>query len=138
MSRKSEQLAESLTRLHEILKPGDTVHCVLRHVTRSGMTRHIDVFKLDDKHQWWMSGHAAVALGYRQAKDGSLVVRGCGMDMGFHVVYSLSRTLWPNGYTCSGKGCQSNEHSNPGPDRRNFSGEVWHRDGGYALSSKWL
>jgi hypothetical protein len=26
------------------------------------------------------------------------LVQGCGMDMGFHVVYSLSQTLFNDGY----------------------------------------
>ena len=34
---KAAELAQSLAMLHKYLKPGDTVHCILRHVSRSGM-----------------------------------------------------------------------------------------------------
>ena len=35
------------------------------------------------------------------------------MDMGFHLVYELSHTLYGDGYTCLGKGkCPSNYHVN--------------------------
>ena len=37
-------------------------------------------------------------LGYRRSdKTGGLRVSGCGMDMGFHVVYNLGYVLWPDG-----------------------------------------
>ena len=71
-------------------------------------------------------------------KQGGLKVSGCGMDMGFHVVYSLSRSLWPNGFRCSGekRRCGSNDHSNsPYPKR---DGRTKHSDGGYALDHRWL
>ena len=71
-------------------------------------------------------------------KQGGLKVSGCGMDMGFHVVYSLSRSLWPNGFRCSGekRRCGSNDHSNsPYPKR---DGRTKHSDGGYALDHQWL
>jgi len=35
------------------------------------------------------------------------------MDMGFHLVYELSHTLYGDGYACLGKGkCPSNYHNN--------------------------
>lgn len=44
-------------------------------------------------------------------------MNGCGMDMGFHLVYSLSRVLFSpkqGGFECLGIGhyCPSNDHSN--------------------------
>ena len=73
------------------------------------------------------------------------VIRGgCGMDMGFDLVYSLSRALFPS-YQCLGRrykdengpACPSNDHVNPGPHRDNFGAAVVHTDG-YALSQRWL
>ena len=82
------------------------------------------------------------------------------MDMGFHLVYSLSYALWPDGFGCVGAGCPSNDHSNgdrdytphgptdangdpedrdPGPgEARDGLVRHWHRDGGYALRQRWL
>jgi len=38
---------------------------------------------------------AAALLGYRvDDNDGGMIVSGCGMDMGFHVVYSLAAALY--------------------------------------------
>lgn len=65
---------------------------------------------------------AARALGYRIGKHGGIVVGGCGMDMGFHLVYNLGRTLWPTG--------TDNPHG-----RRNGHPDS---DGGYALKHGWL
>jgi hypothetical protein len=42
---------------------------------------------------------ASLATGFRLNKNGNgLVVGGCGMDMGFHAVYTLSRILYNDGY----------------------------------------
>jgi hypothetical protein len=151
----------AVARLREWLRPGDTVHTILRHVSRSGMRREIGVVILgadgSDLHPNYL---VAKALGERLNKRGDgVVVGGCGMDMGFHIVYSLARTLWPDGHGCTGERCPSNDHSNgdrdytphchswiPSPEQiRGGSGtpkgnyrEHWHRDGGYALRQRWL
>jgi hypothetical protein len=75
--------------------------------------------------------------GYRQAKKGDgLIVGGCGMDMGYHLVYALSHRLWPDGFDCIGPGCPSNDHSNG--DRDYTPGHRHHADGGYCLKHRWL
>jgi hypothetical protein len=83
-------------------------------------------------------------------RDGGLGVGGCGMDMGFHLVYSLSRALFPTGFGCIGrvtnaKGertawCNSNDHHNGDRDhtRHTTRRKHWHRDGGYALVHRWM
>lgn len=106
---------ESIEWLRDVLKPGDTVYCVLRHVSRSGMMRHIDFYQLCNgkAEPRWLSWHIARALDMRTAEPmGSLKVGGCGMDMGFHVVYNLAATLYRGGVGCIGEGCLSNDHSN--------------------------
>jgi len=130
---------EALDRLRELLHPGDTVYTVLRHVSRSGMSRRIDLYVIVDGRPRWLSGLAAKACGYRLA-DGvggrSLHVSGGGMDMGFSVVYGLSQTLWPDGHPCTGDACPSNDHVN---DRRgDYTPGRHHADGGYALRQEWL
>jgi hypothetical protein len=135
----------AIDRLREWLKPGDTVYTVLRHVSRSGMMRHIDVYKLTDDGPQWLSYPVSLALDLRtNDRDGSLKVGGCGMDMGFHVVYSLSAMLYPDGFDCIGEGdgyksrCPSNDHVNSGPDRNNYAPTHHHQSGGYALRHRWL
>ncbi len=120
MATSKFQRTESLARLHEILKPGDTVYTVLRHVSASGMTRHISVIAGEYNDITWYVMHA---LQYRRSgKTGGLVIGSCGMDMGFHVVYNLGRTMWPDGTP------EPHGTRNGTPDR----------DGGYALKHRWL
>lgn len=126
---KSER-ENAIENLRKMLKPGDTVHTVLSHVSRSGMSRVIRVLILKP-HKKSPNGVQVLEptyavssiLDYRMSKNNDgLVVGGCGMDMGFHVVYSLGKALWPNG-TDKPHGTRNGE-----PDR----------DGGYALKQRWL
>jgi len=128
---------EAIEQLREMLKPGDTVHTILRHVSRSGMARSISAIVMEKGEPLdisWLLARAG--LGTFDRKNDGVKVGGCGMDMGFHLVYNLSWTLWPNGHRCAGKRCQSNDHSNPPHPKRD--GRMKHRDGGYALSHRWL
>lgn len=146
--------------LRAILKPGDTVHGIVRHVARSGMSRDIDFYVMQDNEMRWLSPAIARAIGWKMSKDRGIKVQGCGMDMIFHTVYTLSSVLFPAGFGCIGKKdrngweerCPSNDHSNGDRDYRphvddtpQCSEEVgtdiprkrahshWHLSGGYAL-----
>jgi hypothetical protein len=144
---------EAKDKLRQWIKPGDTVHTILRHVSRSGMLREIGIVLLKDGTDLHPNYLVAKALGERVGKRDGIVVGGCGMDMGFHIVYNLSHTLWPDGFGCIGKGCRSNDHSNGDRDYtpHNWVSPVvglggcvdpprahWHTDGGYALNHRWL
>ena len=74
---------------------------------------------------------------------------GCGMDMGFALVYNLSSALYPNGFPCTGSTgytktyrkakqprCTSNHHSNG--DSVYQKGKLHEGGGGYALNQTWL
>ncbi len=98
---KADQ-AEALAHLRKLLKPGTTVFCVLRKVSKSGMSRRIDFYANRKGDLQFLSGWIANACGYtRPGDDQGLRVEGCGMDMGFHVVYELGRTLYPKGFNCT-------------------------------------
>lgn len=100
-------------RLREEFKPGDTVWTILQHVGSSGMTRRIGVRSITDNLPHECDGLVAVALDLKFDRDrGGVVMGGCGMDMGFHLAYSLSSTLYPDGHACLGEKCPSNDHSN--------------------------
>lgn len=144
-SERREKKFESLEKLHRLIKPGDIVYTVLRHVSRSGMSRDIDVFIIVDGSPQRISYDVANACEYRLTDNG-LKVSGCGMDMGFDVVYQLGYAMFPNGFRCAGKrttyssinGCNASDHSNPGPDRDNYTGEIIHKSGGYAFHQQWM
>jgi len=79
--------------LLNILKEGDTIYTVLRHVSASGMSRRIDLYTFKDDKKIYLSGYFAYLFGEEPPKDG-YKVGGCGMDMGFHLVYTLSSLLY--------------------------------------------
>ena len=117
--------------LEERIKPGDTINTILRHVSRSGMSRSISLLKGDEDITYF----AAALMGDKiDSKHGGIKIGGCGMDMGFALVYNLSATLFPDGFNCIGERCPSNDHAN---GDRNYSPHR-HSEGGYALRQRWL
>ena len=148
------QSAKEITRetakseLLNILKPGDTVYCLLRHVSRSGMSREISFFTEGMLNLDW---RIADLLDYRRGKHSGLYVEGCGMDMGFAVVYDVSRALFPDGFGVKGEGPLGHEVR---PDTKEHAAEAvskgvkfwgrngdtsgWDNDGGYALTHRWI
>lgn len=138
MSEREEQLL----RLRDWIKPGDTVYTILRHVSSSRMTRDIGVVLLKKDKDGVIDLHPNYAvskvLGYtlnKGSRDG-VRVSGCGMDLGFEIVYNLGRALWPDGAPCAGQGkCWSNDHTN---GLREYGKGIKHKDGGYTLRHRWL
>ena len=154
---QQQEREEARERLREILKPGDTVWTVLRSMSRSGMSRSIDAYKLTAQpdgstDRLWLSRLVARAgIGSWDNKREAVRMGGCGMDMGFALVYELSHALWPKGYGCTGEKCRSNDHSNGDRDYTPHGHRKavhvpndpdalkhWHTDGGYALEHRWL
>ena len=134
--RQSLEREEARKELLTILKPGDTVYCILRHVSRSGMQREISLYT---EGMLSLDHYAERVLQMRRGKRGGLVVSGCGMDMGMHIVMNLGYVLFPDGFTCTGRDehpnmCPSNDHSN---GDRNYEPHQ-HTSGGYALRSRWI
>lgn len=117
---------EARAELRALLKPGETVYTVLRHVSRSGMYRRISAYVMrdagpeyegKDRYYPYYLDRLILAAGLGDKPRGShrdgVGVSGCGMDMGFHVVYNLGCVTFPEG-----------------------SG--WDNDGGYALNHRWI
>lgn len=113
---------QSREKILKCVKPGDKIYTVLRAVSASGMTRRIDVYAIVDNAPVYLSGYASHVLGWRLSNKRGIICEGGGMDMGFHLVYSLSSRLWPNG-TPEPHGTRNGE-----PDS----------SGGYALKQEWL
>lgn len=134
----------AMTRLHDMLSMGDTVYTDLLHVSRSGMSRTIRPTIARDGEVVDLTWEVAQVTGLKIDRDrGGIKMGGCGMDMGFALVYSLSRAMFPNGHKCSSKRdkngrpiCRSNDHTNG--DRVYDGRKARHRDGGYALRQSWL
>lgn len=119
-----EKNAKELESLRKWIKPGDTVYTTLDHVSSSGLSRDIRIVvpQVDDKGKVFFihpNYAAQIVLGWPRARKGEGIrVGGCGMDMGFHLVYELSAKLYP-GIDAEGKpGCKNGR--------------------GYALKQAWL
>lgn len=95
-SKKAQlQIDEAKAQLRKWIKPGDTVHTILDHVSRSGMSRDIRVVLLKGGEALHPNYSVSIALGYTRASKGDGIrVGGCGMDMGFHIVHSLGYALF--------------------------------------------
>lgn len=73
--------------------PKPMIGTILRHVSASGMSRDISLYYREQN----ITYYAALALGDKVKNShgfNAIRVPGCGMDMGFHLVYSLSVTLY--------------------------------------------
>jgi hypothetical protein len=83
------------------LEEGATVYTVLRSVSSSGMSRTISLKVAKGGKILDLTYYASVVLEWPLVeKNGSRAIRvgGCGMDMGFHTVYSLARVLFGDKY----------------------------------------
>ena len=99
MTTKLEKQSSKDHLLREIgLEKGETVYTILRHVSKSGMTREICLLTLKNGVPLYLNYHASEILGLSQGKQDGLRVSGSGTDMGFHLVYSLSCALFDDGY----------------------------------------
>lgn len=135
----SNQNNTALEQLREIVKPGDTIYTILRHVTRSGMSRSVSAIKIGkDGTTHELDWLIIQALDERMDRNHSgIKIGGCGFDAGFELVYRLSMALYgpKHGYKCLGKDCPSNSHVN---DRNAPRGSKVRHTDGYALNQKWL
>lgn len=136
-----------MSRFHfDKVKPGDTLYTTVTHVARSGMSRSIKVFVMENNVPMDRSWAASRLLGDAlDEKNGGVKMGGCGMDMGFHLVYSLGRVLFPT-FKCTGKEtCPANDHSNErwGSVKKKrivsvYSKSRVHSDPGYSLQQRWI
>ena len=94
-TQAAQDKAEAIERLRSMMDVGNTIYTVLRHVSGSGMTRYIDLYVIKDNRPLRITWSAAIALGWTyDRKREALKVTGCGMDMGFHTVYTLARVIY--------------------------------------------
>ena len=126
MKYTKDQIEEARKYLLEMMeKCGRRVYTSVSNVSSSGMSRHIHCYILVDGQIRNITNSVGAICGYRQSdKSYGLVVGGCGMDMGFAVVYNLGCSLYPGGDGVT-------------ITRRNGSTEP-ETDGGYLIKQEWL
>jgi len=96
--KQKKEKIEAIENLKKYIKKGDTLFTKVVKVSPSGMSRQITVLDIKNGSPSYWSYDVSKILGYTLKDNGSLFVKGYGMDMGFHVVYSLSQTLFNDGY----------------------------------------
>lgn len=96
MTKKQRaDMIEAQEELRTILSPGDTVNVIQRHVSRSGMMRHLSLF-VGDRNITHLAGRAMGDPARDIKGHWVLKVPGCGMDMHFATVYNLAFVLFPS------------------------------------------
>lgn len=120
MTKKEEKALDVAYAREQLLthyvSEGATVYTVLRSVSSSGMSRTLSLKVAKDGKILDLTYYASIVLDWPLVEvNGSRALRvgGCGMDMGFHTVYTLSRVLFRE------------------------EGEKMHCDAGYALNHAW-
>jgi hypothetical protein len=122
LSKKEQKQADYDYAKKQLLEyyvnEGDTVYTVLRSVSSNGMSRTISLKVARGGQILDLTYFASVVLGWPLVeKNGSRALRvgGCGMDMGFHTVYTLASVLF----------------------RDKYQGQPKAVDAGYSLSQAW-
>ena len=101
MKHTKQDQADARERLLGWVKSGDTVYTILRHRAASGMSRRISlVLPPTEKGGRFahLDSNVAILLGLKGDNGEGVTLSGCGMDMGFHLVYSLAGELFGDGY----------------------------------------
>ncbi|MDF9832353.1 hypothetical protein M2103_000563 [Ereboglobus sp. PH5-5] len=81
----------------EYLKPDEVVYAILRHVSKSGTTRFIDLYIIDGGLPYRITKLAAdaIAIRYDRRRD-AIRVMAVGLDAAEHVVSDLAWHLFGN------------------------------------------
>lgn len=91
---KAQEVENAKNFILEVLGSNRKVYTDLLHVSSSGMTREIKVIVIKDERPVNISWAVAKVLDWKLGNRDGVKVSGCGMDMGFHLVYSLSSSLF--------------------------------------------
>ena len=97
MSKKlsKERRAELVKFLRPFFGKNSLAYCSLKKCSNSGMYRHIQILATKKNRIYNLSYYVADLCGFKFKDDTCAVgVSGCGMDMGFHVVSTMSHFLY--------------------------------------------
>lgn len=97
LAREAAERQEAIEYLRKVAPPGTRIYGIEKHVSRSGMMRHIEFYAPVEgehrTHMAWLTGYFDTILRWGRANDG-IKVGGCGMNMVFHTVYSAASAVW--------------------------------------------
>lgn len=92
---KEKEKEEAKRRLLDIIQPEATLIMTIPKVSRSGMSRRINVYipSSDEERYLFLNYYISELLELPLNEDG-LLVKGCGMDMTFWLADALTYALW--------------------------------------------
>ncbi len=123
-AQKEQERNEAIKDLKKLLGTKNRViYCNVNHVSKSGMSRDIS-FHIVKKNDIIGINFYVAKITENKRTDRGIRVGGCGMDMGFHIVYQLGRYLYPggDGKTIIGRNGDKEPET----------------DGGYLIKHRWL
>ena len=99
LTPKQADREQAISYLKESLHSGDTVYVILRYVSKSGMSRLIDLYLIKDGRPFRITWNAAKAINatYDRRQE-SLRINGCGTDVGFEAVHHLGWAVFNDPY----------------------------------------
>lgn len=131
MKQTKEEIKQDIKDLKRLIGRKYEVRTKVNHVSQSGMTRHISCYVVHKGEIHCIDYLVSRVIEWRQHDNGGIVVGGCGMDMGFHLVYTLSRIMYPKGFKSSTR----NMLNGMNPKAKDYG---WDKDGGYRLTQRWM
>ncbi len=103
MTKKQKEKQEAIDYLKKNINVGDTLYTIIEKVSSSGMSRQIKILDIKEGIPSYWSYYISKVLGYTLKDNGAIFIKGAGMDMGFHIVYELSKVLFNDGYAIKHK-----------------------------------
>lgn len=100
-TKQTTEQTEAIELLRSQLPEGTTVYTIVRKVSSSGMSRNISAFIVADGGIWditYLLIRAGLFPRARGKNAEGVSVQGCGMNMGFHLVYSVAQVIHNDGY----------------------------------------
>jgi hypothetical protein len=91
--QKQAEQADAIATLKNCgIADGTTIYVCLKSVSKTGMSRRVTVYAVDDGRIVPLTYHVSKALSLPH-NDNGVLVKGCGMDIGFWLVRRLSTAL---------------------------------------------
>ena len=91
MKYAKQEVKVAIDRLKSFDWETDSLLIVIKSVSKSGMTRRMEIYSKTDNA--WLTRSVARAIGWSM-NDNGIKVDGCGMDMCFHLADTLTWALY--------------------------------------------
>lgn len=90
-----KNINDSVKLLKKLIKKDSEIIVALHSVSTSGMTRKMSIYAIENKRLRYLNHAVSDVTSFKRDKNNHLIVGGCGMDMCFHLTYSIKQSLYP-------------------------------------------